>query len=63
MTTRYYACWRILYTIYWKIDASSWTYVEPFPRLENWLHDCMDSIGIRLGFLIAERMKDEHNGH
>lgn len=55
MPIRYYASWRILYTIYWKVDALYGACPEFSPRLDTWINDRMDSFGIRLGFLIPER--------
>lgn len=49
---KHYAAWRISYTLFWKIDALCWTYGERHPRLEQWLWDRMDRLGIRMGFLL-----------
>lgn len=54
-TIRHYTYWRILYTIYWKVDALCWTYGERFPWLERELYDPMWVLGETWGFLIPER--------
>lgn len=56
---QHYAGWRILYTIYWTIDAHWWTYGEYVPRLDTWLQDRMDSLGLRMGFLVSEHQETE----
>lgn len=56
MTIRYYVCWRILYTIYWNVDPFCWAFEDRFPRLGYWLNEGMSSVGIRLKFLLPERV-------
>lgn len=52
---QHYARWRILYTMYWKVDAL-WTGNSRFRRLNTWLNDCMDNVGLRMGFLLPSLM-------
>lgn len=56
MPNRHYTYWRILYEIYWKADALYGACPEFSPRLDNWINDRMDRLGVRLGFLSPERM-------